>query len=74
MTGHVTPGAVPAMDRPSIAFARFLDSMVVTAEPNDPKVEGLVLTCELCGVDVCEVEPGDTMRVLLNTALAHDCP
>jgi hypothetical protein len=61
---------VPAMDGPSVAFAWFLDSMrVETGEPQD-----LMLVCQLCGEDVCEVEDGDTLRVLLNTALQHTCP
>jgi hypothetical protein len=32
-----------------------------------------VLVCQECGEVVCEVEITDTLRVLLNTALAHKC-
>lgn len=58
------------MDRPSIAFAKFLDGIVMdgTGEP-----DMLVMACSLCGQGVCTVDPNDTLRVLLNTALAHDC-
>lgn len=59
---------VPAMDRPSVAFAWFLDSMVVEFFSDGPG-----LTCNLCAESVCLIEEADTLRVLLNTALAHDC-
>lgn len=72
MSGHIEPGTVPAMDRPSIAFARFLDSMEVEEGTHDQTSE-LVLSCNRCGAAICAVEVGDTLRVLLNTALAHDC-
>lgn len=70
MSGHIEPGTVPAMDRPSIAFARFLDNIVIetTDDMHRP-----VMTCNLCGDGICLIDPGDTLRVLLNTALAHDC-
>lgn len=59
---------VPKMDRPSIAFAWFLDSMAI-----DRTGAGtLVLVCTLCEEMVCDVEETATLRVLLNTALAHD--
>lgn len=61
---------VPAMDRPSIAFARFLDSIVIE-NSRDP--DAMLLTCDLCSVTICTVDPHDTLRVLLNTALAHEC-
>lgn len=68
----IEPGSltVPTMDRPSIAFAWFLDNMQVGVVENtdDP-----VLFCTLCLGVICSVEHGDTLRVLLNTALAHDC-
>lgn len=59
---------VPKMDRPSIAFAWFLETMVI-----DSDGVMLWLTCSLCGERFCVVEGGDTLRVLLNTALAHGC-
>lgn len=65
-----TPENVPKMDRPSIAFARFMDSMVI--EWNDDRTR-LVLACNLCMDGLCNVEDGDSLRILLNTALAHDC-
>lgn len=72
----ITPQASPAMDRPSIAFAWFLDSMVIGCmeDENGHRLnDDLVLLCTLCGDEVCEVEDGDSLRILLNTALAHDC-
>lgn len=59
---------VPAMDRPSIAFAWFLETMIV-----EDHGERLTMACSLCVEDVCSVEAGDTLRALLNTALAHNC-
>jgi hypothetical protein len=71
ITGIETgPMSLPKMDRPSVAFAWFLDSMIV--EWSDQH-DALMLTCAHCGTDLCEVEHSDTLRVLLNTALAHDC-
>lgn len=63
---------VPAMDRPSIAFAKFLDSIVIDEPVNEVK-DYASMTCALCGAVICAVEPADTLRVLLNTALAHEC-
>ncbi len=60
--------SVPAMDRPSVAFAWFLDSMTVSLDE-----DALILFCTLCEGMVCAIEDGDTLRVLLNTALAHNC-
>jgi hypothetical protein len=72
--GHVgiepTRMSLPAMDRPSVQFAWFLDSMII--EYNEG-AEALYLYCSLCGTGICEVEHSDTLRVLLNTALSHDC-
>lgn len=69
----IEPGqmAVPAMDRPSIAFAWFLDSVLVEDGYGDR--ENLLLTCQVCGENICAIDGGDTLRVLLNTALAHSC-
>lgn len=66
--------SLPAMDRPSVAFAWFLDSISVEAYVNDD-VQGnaVYLTCDLCSTWICTIEDGDTLRVLLNTALAHTC-
>lgn len=72
--GHVgiepTRMTLPAMDRPSVQFAWFLDSMGIAL---DDEGESLVLACSLCMTGICSVEDGDTLRTLLNTALAHDC-
>lgn len=65
--------SVPAMDRPSIAFARFLDSIKFETSDDMPPEVTMLMTCTLCGLVICFVEDNDTMRVLLNTALAHDC-
>lgn len=59
------------MDRPSVAFARFLDSVEVEGSA-DP--DALRMVCGQCSGLICMIESGDTLRVLLNTALAHDCP
>lgn len=67
---------VPAMDRPSIMFARLLDNIVVEEVDDTLGLPGdteLVLNCRACIEQVCQVEDGDTIRVLLNTALAHVC-
>jgi hypothetical protein len=61
---------MPAMDRPSVWFAKFLDSVVIHGA-GDP--DHLRMECDLCGDLICHVEPNDTLRVLLNTALAHEC-
>jgi hypothetical protein len=60
------------MDRPSIMFAHILDAITVD---NDSSLgDNLpVLACQTCGTSLCDIEEGDTMRVLLNTALAHKC-
>lgn len=62
--------SLPAMDRVSVTFALALDSFVI-----DTDDEGFhtYLVCSHCTEVVCEVETTDTMRVLLNTALAHTC-
>lgn len=65
-------GMVPAMDRPSIALAKALDGIRVEEGTHDGTAE-LVLACIHCGDSLCDVEDGDTMRVLFNTALAHVC-
>lgn len=59
---------VPAMDRPSVAFALFLDNMCVEVDEYHTYI-----TCQVCSTRVVEVEDGDTMRVLFNTILAHSC-
>lgn len=61
--------SLPAMDRVSVAFALTLDHMIVEW----PEFGHPTLTCSLCSEQVCAVEDGDTLRVLLNTALAHTC-
>lgn len=62
--------SVPAMDRPSIAFAWFLDRMLIETTDDDHRP---MLVCELCGRGICLIDSGDNLRVLLNTALAHTC-
>lgn len=66
--------SLPAMDRPSVAFAWFLDSMIVATDANGatPPTETW-LECSLCGFHVCDIEDTINLRVLLNTALAHTC-
>lgn len=62
--------STPAMDRPSIAFAKFLDSIVFEESGSADRLQ---MSCFECGAVICEAEPADTLRVLLNTALAHEC-
>lgn len=57
------------MDRPSVAFALFLDSIVI----GQPEPDKLDMLCTECEAPICLVEEGDDLRVLLNTALAHTC-
>lgn len=61
---------VPTMDRPSIALSWFLDAMNVEGYDTDERV---MLVCGVCGDPVCDIDAGDTLRVLFNTALAHTC-
>ncbi len=65
---------VPTMDRPSIAFALFLDNMRVEQDYHavDSSTSTYV-TCQVCGERIVEVEDGDTLRVLFNSVLAHTC-
>lgn len=62
---------VPTMDRPSIAFAWFLDRMLV--EMGDAGDESVCLMCDVCSTLVLDLTPGVTLREALNTALAHGC-
>lgn len=62
----------PEADHIYPAFAVMLDNMVLE-EQNRP-LNTLIMVCQSCSEEVCEVEPNDTMRTLLNTALAHKCP
>lgn len=76
--GHVaiepSQMTLPAMDRVSVQMAWFLDSMYIEAPPlGDDNDTTVYLTCNLCADRLCKVEDGDTLRVLLNTALAHTC-
>lgn len=66
------PMTVPKMDRISVTFALALDSFRV----EDKGCVGDVaqyLVCIHCTEELCLIEDGDTIRVLLNTALAHTC-
>lgn len=60
--------SLPAMDRPSVLFAWALDNF--TFESDDIQ---MWLVCGACSERVCSVEEPDTLRVILNTALAHGC-
>lgn len=80
MTAKKTPGiegieparlSMPAMDRPSLAFGWFLDRMKIGSDPGS--TGGLIMWCDYCTESICDVEDGDNLRVLLNTALAHTC-
>lgn len=63
------------MDRPSVALAHFMDSMKIESESRSPSDYGnLVMVHTACGESICDVEDGDTLRVLFNTALGHLCP
>lgn len=65
------PVSVPAMDRPSVILAWFMDQIRFDVDP-DP--EGVVtMECTVCGDSICEVEDGDNLRTLFNTALSHGC-
>lgn len=63
---------VPTMDRPSLAFAWFLDSIVIE-DKGCVGDSAPYLVCNLCSEELCLVEDGDNLRTLLNTALAHTC-
>lgn len=54
---------------PEIALAQFLETMmVVTTGDGDQAME-----CGLCGAELFLIEANDTLRVLLNSCLAHNC-
>lgn len=56
-------------------FAALLNSVVVEEEGTSPSdATMLVLTCQQCGDSLCEVEPADTMDVLVQTVIEHQCP
>lgn len=61
----------PAMDPPSIALARIMDDVVVEESEADDDALGLV--CQSCREYICDVEGGDSIRTLFNTALQHVC-
>jgi len=65
-----TSMTLPAHDRVDVAFAWFLDRMEVQTGASEGD---LVLGCNYCGGTICTVEDGDTLRVLLHTALGHNC-
>lgn len=65
--------SLPAMDAPSVAFAHLLDSMVIEEDFTDPHASSLFMTHRDCQQRVCEIEDGDDLRTLLNTALNHRC-
>lgn len=60
--------SVPAMDRPSLALAWFMDSIRFEFDGTQ-----VYLMCDMCHTAICEVEDLDTLRVMFNTALAHGC-
>lgn len=65
--------SVPTMDRPSIAFAWFLDN--VTIEVDVENWNSAQIVCNQCREIMAEIDEGSEMslRVILNTALAHGC-
>jgi len=60
------------MDKPSIALAHFMDSIQIKQKGGDDT--DLVMVHRDCGTAICDVEHGDDLRTLFNTALGHDCP
>lgn len=64
--------SMPAMDRPSVMFAHLLDNIEVE---NDSSTGDFVpvLVCQSCAETICAIDNNDSMRTLLNTALAHQC-
>jgi hypothetical protein len=63
----------PKMDAPSIALSKVLDDIRVEAEGSPSDYGPMTLVCQSCQNSICEVEDGDTMRVLFNTAINHVC-
>lgn len=49
-----------------------LDNTTVTA-PSDPVKDVHELVHDGCGAVLCDVEPGDTLSVLISTAATHTC-
>lgn len=52
--------------------ARLRDFAAVASD--DEVKSDLELTCLRCGVRLCDVEHDDTLAVLVDTALEHQCP
>lgn len=61
--------SVPAMDRPSVVLAWFLDGIRVEEHEDGPPF----FTCDSCSERLVQIENGDSLRVLFNTVLAHTC-
>lgn len=55
--------------QPVAAYQRFLETVRIEAE--DEKV--LVMVCTECGDSMCDVEDGDTLGILVRTAIEHEC-
>lgn len=62
--------SLPAMDRVSVTFALMLDGFKVE---RDDEGERLLMVCDYCTEGLFVIEPGDSLRVMFNTALAHTC-
>lgn len=64
------PGQPKQQDQVSVFFADITESFEV--EPSEDDM--LLLVHQPCREVLCTIASGDTIRVLLNTALHHDCP
>lgn len=64
---------LPTMDRPSVVFAWFMDGIAIEDEYVDTEAHYVYLICTACADRIMEVNDGDTLRVIFNTALAHRC-
>jgi hypothetical protein len=64
--------SVPAMDRPSLALAWFMDSIRFDVDSGGD-FPVVTMECTLCGGVICHLDDGDTLRTMFNTALAHGC-
>lgn len=61
--------SVPTMDRASITFAWFLDRVTIEVDEDD----GAEWVCASCGAPIMAISEGDSLRVVLQTSLAHGC-
>ena len=65
---------LPTMDRPSVVFAWFMDSIGIEEDVDyTDGTSETYLICNACTERIMSLDDGDTLRVMFNSALAHRC-